>query len=370
MGLLSWVLIYILICTVLMGFIWINTLKYHKFKEEDMKIHNRYYMFRRNDQTSWVFWKMLLGAICFWWIKIPLVLSSVVYGYIRMKSLLWGMTNDEISNIKDKELLKKINTICRHVGMIFRLGFFVYIKDIKVDMSYEKYLGKDYEKDESKIKIVSYITNHTSLIDCAVIADRFALCFISRSNIKSYPLIGFLASCCGCIFVDRASKDNRGQSLEKLVEKQKKLYNGEDFVNVCLFAEGTTSNDLSLLTFKKGGFYANLPIKPMVIKFDAVNSFSIAMDVIDLLYSVLLDMCIPYKVVELYYLPSFQPNDYLYEVYGKEMINKGKEKWEIYAEAVRDIMSIGSGLPKSEGNYQMKREYLDFLRKGKIPEGI
>ena len=144
MGLLSWVLIYILICTVLMGFIWINTLKYHKFKEEDMKIHNRYYMFRRNDQTSWVFWKMLLGAICFWWIKIPLVLSSVVYGYIRMKSLLWGMTNDEISNIKDKELLKKINTICRHVGMIFRLGFFVYIKDIKVDMSYEKYLGKDY----------------------------------------------------------------------------------------------------------------------------------------------------------------------------------------------------------------------------------
>ena len=53
-----------------------------------------------------------------------------------------------------------------------------------------------------------------------------------------------------------------------------------------------------------------------------------------------------------------------------EMINKGKEKWEIYAEAVRDIMSIGSGLPKSEGNYQMKREYLDFLRKGKIPEGI
>ena len=368
MSFFSFLFIYISCCTLLMCFIWKNTLKYHQFKPEDMPIHNKYYMFRRHDSKHWNFFQMLIGAICFWWIKIPFVLSSIIYGYIRMKLLLGNMPLDEIPKIKDEKTLKTINTICRHIGIIFRLGFFIFIKDTKVNVDYTKYLGSNYQKDESKIKVVSYITNHTSLIDCAIYADRFALCFISRANIKSYPLVGFLATCCGCIFVDRASKDNRNQSLQILVDKQKRLYSGEDKVNVCLFAEGTTSNDLSILTFKKGGFYANLPVKPMVLKFEAKERFSIAMDVIDLLYSVLLDMCVPFTVVELVYLPAFEPNDYLYEVYGKEMIEKGKEKWEVYAEAVRDAMSVGSGLMKSEGNYQMKKEYLDFLRKGIKPK--
>jgi hypothetical protein len=33
-------------------------------------------------------------------------------------------------------------------------------------------------------------------------------------------------------------------------------------------------------------------------------------------------------------LPDFEPNEYLFETHG----NKGKERWEIFAWAVRDIM--------------------------------
>jgi hypothetical protein len=41
-------------------------------------------------------------------------------------------------------------------------------------------------------------------------------------------------------------------------------------------------------------------------------------------------------------LPDFIPNDYLFETHK----DKGTEKWEIYAWAVRDIMSKTSGLKK------------------------
>ena len=40
--------------------------------------------------------------------------------------------------------------------------------------------------------------------------------------------------------------------------------------------------------------------------------------------------------------PIFIPNDYLYEKHK----DKGEEKWEIYAWAVRDIFSKASGKPK------------------------
>ena len=359
---------YIIFCFIFVTFIWFQTKKYHDFKKEDLPIHKKYFMFSRHDQKHWIYWKFLLGAICFWWIKISLLLYSIIYCYLRLKFLLWGMSLKEISEIQDTTLLKKISKICQLFGKLFRLSFFIKIKDKKIKLDYQKYLGKNYESDESKINIVSYITNHTSLLDCACYADRFPVCFISRSNIKNYPLIGFLACCCGCIFVDRESQDNRGQSLQKIIEKQKKLYEKKDFVNICFFSEGTTSNDLSILTFKKGAFYSNLPVKPCVIKFEAINSFSIAMDVIDLLYSVFLVMTLPYAEVTLYIMSSFQPNDYLYDVWGKDMINNGKEKWEVYAEAIRDVMSFGSDLPKSNGSYRMKKEYLDFLRKGILPK--
>jgi len=48
--------------------------------------------------------------------------------------------------------------------------------------------------------------------------------------------------------------------------------------------------------------------------------------------------------VDVKILPVFQPNDYLY----KQHANKGKERWEIYAWAVRDAMSKAGELELNE----------------------
>lgn len=355
------VLVYIILCVVIMTFVWCNTLKYHRFKKEDIHIHEKYYMFKRHDQRHWVYWKFLIGAILFWWIKIPLILFSMLLGYIRLKILLGFKSLEEIEQITDQQIRDEIAQIVHYVGLGMRLSFGIFIEEIKPKVDYSQYLGPNYERDEDEIHFTSYITNHTSLIDCAIFADKFSTCFISRSNVRNYPLIGFIGACAGSIFVDRENRSNRGSAKDQLANKQKALHEKKDRINICLFAEGTTSNGLTLLEFMKGGFIQNLPVKPMVIKFEQEDEFSIAMDVIDLIYITLLVFATSYHVVKLYHLPAFQPNDYLYDVYGKSLESK-KEKWEIYASAVRSAMAEVSGLKLSQGNYTMKNEYLDFLR--------
>ena len=49
-------------------------------------------------------------------------------------------------------------------------------------------------------------------------------------------------------------------------------------------------------------------------------------------------------IANLQELPPFVPNQYLFETHK----DKGESEWEIYAWAVRDIMSKASGKPKIE----------------------
>ena len=56
-------------------------------------------------------------------------------------------------------------------------------------------------------------------------------------------------------------------------------------------------------------------------------------------------------------LPPFIPNDYLFEHHA----DKGKEKWEIYAWAIRDIIAKYGGLEKSDIHYREKSRYEEML---------
>lgn len=52
-------------------------------------------------------------------------------------------------------------------------------------------------------------------------------------------------------------------------------------------------------------------------------------------------------------LPVFVPNDYLYTKHA----NKGKEKWEIYAWAIREIIAQKGKMEKSELQTRTKMKY-------------
>ncbi len=61
-------------------------------------------------------------------------------------------------------------------------------------------------------------------------------------------------------------------------------------------------------------------------------------------------------------LPTFIPNEYLY----KEHANKGEEKWEIYAWAIREIMSAAGDIEKNDAPYRDKLQYESILGYRKV----
>lgn len=107
--------------------------------------------------------------------------------------------------------------------------------------------------DVSRISSQSLIVlNHVSWLDIFVVNAFFPCTFIAKSEIRSWPLVGWLVSGAGTIFVERG---NRRAVSRINDEVRKRLADGE---RIAFFPEGTTSRGFDLLPFHSSLFAAAL----------------------------------------------------------------------------------------------------------------
>ena len=125
---------------------------------------------------------------------------------------------------------------------------------------------------------------------------------------------------------------------------------------LCIFPEGGNSNGSHLLRFKRGAFTSLLPITPLVIEFQ-YEMFSPAFDVIGFFPYLIFQLSSIQTSCILKKFPVFVPNEYLF----KNHANKGSDKWEIYSWALRDVMSIGGSITKSDDQSQADRLHYKAL---------
>lgn len=79
------------------------------------------------------------------------------------------------------------------------------------------------------------VANHISWMDIPVISACLPVCFLSKSEVRQWPLIGFLARFVETIFIARASR----RAIKRVNEDiEESLLNRQ---NVCVFPEGTTT---------------------------------------------------------------------------------------------------------------------------------
>ncbi len=336
-----------------------RTKKYREFKEKDEEIHSKYKIFRRLDIQHWNENSFLLGAIFYSWLKLAGILTALVSCYICLKIILWKKDINDPVIRRDPKIRKKIESIVKlcSKSIVFSMG--IMVKKEKIKFDYTPYLGPGYDKGDENTIVSSYIANHLSWLDVLILIDDITPGYISKADVKSYPCIGYIASCIGCIYVDRSDKNNRADIIKQVTERQISINSKEEINQLLIFPEGTTTNNTGIIEFKQGAFLTKLNIKPYVIKCDPINKISLAMDVIEMLLHVFIVLCTPVHHVTVYSLPVFIPNEYLFK--HSRYANEDKE-WKVYAETMREIMCNASGLAKSNGNYQMKVEYLDFLR--------
>lgn len=104
---------------------------------------------------------------------------------------------------------------------------------------------------------------------------------------------------------------------------------------VGIFAEGCVSNGKYVLPLKKGAFESGRSIQPVSIRYDWTILNPMFCPSLIIPFLILQVTLLWQATAHLTHMPIFVPNEYLYTTHA----DKGKERWEILAWAIRDIIA-------------------------------
>jgi 1-acyl-sn-glycerol-3-phosphate acyltransferase len=109
------------------------------------------------------------------------------------------------------------------------------------------------------------VSNHISWLDISVIHAARHCRFVSKSDIRDWPLVGKLATGAGTLYIERSSRKDALRMVKDMADAMK-----EGDV-VAVFPEGTTSDGRDLLPFHanliQSAIQADAPVQPMSLKF-------------------------------------------------------------------------------------------------------
>jgi 1-acyl-sn-glycerol-3-phosphate acyltransferase len=112
---------------------------------------------------------------------------------------------------------------------------------------------------------VLVVANHVSWLDILAIASVLPVTFVSKIEIRSWPLFGRLACRAGTLFIHRGGKNAANQATEQITWY---LLRGQ---SVAMFPEGTTSNGQHVRRFHARLFgaaiHADTLVQPLAIRY-------------------------------------------------------------------------------------------------------
>jgi 1-acyl-sn-glycerol-3-phosphate acyltransferase len=156
------------------------------------------------------------------------------------------------------------------------------------------------------------VSNHISWIDIYVVLAQAPVVFIAKSEIRSWPVIGWLVRLSGTIFIERGSRHALRGVLHQAAARFKAGH------AVLFFPEGTTSDGLGLLPFHSNLFSlaqqnVDLPICALTIRYAQHGQPSTAPAYIGemtLLQSMLAILTTPGLSAHCHVHPSFYARDF------------------------------------------------------------
>jgi 1-acyl-sn-glycerol-3-phosphate acyltransferase len=110
------------------------------------------------------------------------------------------------------------------------------------------------------------VSNHISWIDIYVINAWRPTPFVSKAEVRKWPVVGWLAQQLDTVFIQR---EKRSEAKRIMHELSSRLAAGE---LMCVFPEGTTSDGLALLPFHANMFQAAVsasrPVQPLCVYYE------------------------------------------------------------------------------------------------------
>jgi len=126
------------------------------------------------------------------------------------------------------------------------------LKILKIQLHYSG------EKPTENIKQAMLVANHVSWLDICVMITVCPTQFVAKSEIRDWPVIGFLCRRVGTLFIKRAK---RSDTLRINQEISQVLSRGE---RVCIFPEGRTSDGTQIRHFHASLLQAAIDVKAML----------------------------------------------------------------------------------------------------------
>lgn len=109
-----------------------------------------------------------------------------------------------------------------------------------------------------------WVSNHVSWTDIPLLGMLTPLSFLSKAEVRTWPVAGWLAHKAGTLFIRRGSGDSNliGQQLNRHLQRGRHLL---------IFPEGTTTDGLGLRTFHgrllSSAIDTGVPLQPVAIRY-------------------------------------------------------------------------------------------------------
>ena len=115
--------------------------------------------------------------------------------------------------------------------------------------------------DEGHLERGGYviIANHMSYVDGIVLGSIFPIVFVSKKEVRNWPIVGLWNMLCGTIFIDRQHKERVGSLVDDMTRKLKQE------ANLLLFPEGTSTNGAHMLPFQTVPLAAPLRSRSIIV---------------------------------------------------------------------------------------------------------
>ena len=317
-------------------------------------IHKIFDVFHPHDELN--FWKLWIGGFLNFPYKfiISFFIATSMKFHLQLVNYFYPNSETDLTQWKKMKF-----------GISFWANFFLFANGIhlvnkKVDCEkvYKKYLGEDYDFSDDKYSLI--ISNHIGFFDVVVLMAKYSVGLMAKIDVKDYYFVGPIATAMHCLYIKRESSEERKKIFDQLEERQKLFYEGKFLAPLAMFPEGTTTCGRNILKFKKGTFYALLPVKPVIINHYQESNYHLSIGAGSAVLSYIKNFC--HSIEKLYFIemPIIRPTKFMFERYA----HLGNEKWEIYAEVVRKIYSEIGHLEESTFGLRDEKKYNIALKYG------
>ena len=247
--------------------------KGHLKNKNNTELNKKYAPFVRNDLDKWsIIWNFPFYIT--FWPRIFVAFLLAVSCPIWINLCMIGVdTKNPVIGPWRKWLIKEI--IKFHSGVLLLMGGLVWYNIERVSTGegdYRKWLGPDWKPEwEGSGTIVS---NHVCWFDIILMQHLYVYSFVCKASVRNYFGIGKCAIATDCLFLGAAGTREEKIAVGKSIESRQAENEKYGRSPLVIFPEGATTNNESVIKFKRGPFSGLSSVQPLGVKYWSLNGIS------------------------------------------------------------------------------------------------